>query len=88
VHLGRTRKAVDHYQSALNLSPQHPVIMYNLSVCLARKGNWSAAIEVLEQLLAILPEHEEGWILLGNIYDELTEHELAVDCFNRALKLA
>jgi len=88
VHLGRTRRAVEYYQNALELSPQHPMIMYNLSVCLAGRGNWDDAIQLLEQLLDNVPEHEEGWILLGNIYDELAKYDLAVDCFNRALKLA
>lgn len=88
VHLGRTRKAAEYYQMALELSPKHPMIMYNLSVCLARKGNWDGAIAMLDQLLAAVPDHEEGWILLGNIYDELAYHDLATDCFNRALKLA
>lgn len=88
VHLGRTRKAAEYYREALALAPNHPLVLYNLSVCLARKGNWQEGIETLNQLLDIEPAHSEGWALLGNIYDQINEYETAIDCFNKALKLA
>lgn len=88
VHLGRTRKATEYYREALNLAQGHPLILYNLSVCHVQKGNWDAGIETLQQLLKTNPQHLEGWALLGNIYEQLSEYEVAVDCFNKALKLA
>lgn len=88
VHLGRARKATEFYQAALRLVPDHPLLLYNLSACLASKGEWEAGIGTLKQLLDIDPDHSDAWALLGNIYDELSEPELAIDCFNRALKLA
>lgn len=88
VHLGRTRKAVEYYQAALNLAPGHPLILYNLSVCLAGKGDWNPAIEAIQNLLQVNPENSDAWALLGNVYDELDKPDLAIDCFNRALKLA
>jgi len=88
VHLGRSRKALDYYQAALNLAPNHPLILYNMSVCLAGKGEWQQAIQVIQELLKLDPEHSAAWALLGNVYDELQKPELAIDCFNRALKLA
>ncbi|MDI6878783.1 MAG: tetratricopeptide repeat protein [Desulfitobacteriaceae bacterium] len=88
VHLGRTRRALEYYQAALNLAPSHPLILYNMSVCLAGKGEWDHAIGAIQNLLEVNPEHSDAWALLGNVYDELNEPELAIDCFNRALKLA
>lgn len=88
VHLGRTRKATEYYQEALRLAQSNPVILYNLAVCHAQKGNWDLGIEVLYRLLKIDSEHSEGWALLGNIYDHLSDYELAIDCYNKALKLA
>jgi len=88
VHLGRNRKAAEYYQAALRLAPRHPMILYNLAVCLTRKGAWQDSIAVLNLLLENEPAHTEGWILLGNIYDQLNKHDVAVDCYNRALKLA
>lgn len=88
VHQGRTRKAAEFYREALVLKPDHPLILYNLSVCLTRKGNWQESIDLLNVLLEIDPNHSAGWALLGNIYDQIDQSDTAIDCFNKALKLA
>ena len=88
VHLGRTRKAAECYREALELTPNHPLILYNLCVCLTRKGNWQEGIVLLNLLIEIDPNHSAGWALLGNIYDQIDQFDTAIDCFNRALKLA
>ena len=51
VHQGRTRKAAEYYREALALTPNHPLILYNLCVCLTRKGNWQESIDLLNLLL-------------------------------------
>ena len=88
LHLGRTRKAEEYYREALDLVPNHPLILYNLSVCFSRKGNWQEGIDSLNQLFKVDPNHSAGWALLGNIYDQMDEFDTAIDCFNKALKLA
>ncbi len=88
VHQGRTRKAAEYYREALALKPNHPLILYNLSVCHTRKGNWQEGIDLLNLLLEIDPDHSSGWALLGNIYDQIEQSDTAIDCFNKALKLA
>lgn len=88
VHLGRSRKATEYYDEALKLAQGNPLILYNLSVCHVQKGNWELGIATLERLLNMDRNHSEGWALLGNVYEQLSEYDLAVDCFNRALKLA
>jgi len=88
VHQGRTRKAAEYYREALELTPNHPLILYNLCVCLTRRGNWQESIVLLNSLIEIDPNHSEGWALLGNIYDQIDQFDTAIDCFNKALKLA
>lgn len=88
VHQGRTRKAAEYYREALELIPDHPLILYNLCVCLTRKGNWQEGIVLLNSLIEIDPNHSAGWALLGNIYDQIDQADTAIDCYNRALKLA
>ncbi len=88
VHQGRTRKAAEYYREALELTPNHPLIIYNLAVCLSRKGNWQESIELVNILLEINPNHTAAWALLGNIYDQTDQLDTAIDCFNKALKLA
>ena len=88
VQQGRSRKAVEYYKKALELSPEHPLILYNLSVCHARKGNWNESIQSLNKLVETDPDYTAGWALLGNIYDQMDQYETAIDCYNKALKLA
>lgn len=88
VHQGRIRKATEYYREALELTPNHPLILYNLCVCLTRKGNWQEGIVLLNLLIEIDPNHSAGWALLGNIYDQIDQFDTAIDCFNKALKLA
>lgn len=88
VHQGRTRKASEYYREALELTPNHPLILYNLCVCLTRKGNWQEGIDLLNLLIEIDPNHSAGWALLGNIYDQIDQYDTAIDCYNKALKLA
>jgi tetratricopeptide (TPR) repeat protein len=88
VQQGRTRKAMEYYREALVLTPNHPLILYNLCVCLTRKGNWDEGIVLLNLLIQIDPNHSAGWALLGNIYDQIDQFDTAIDCFNKALKLA
>lgn len=88
MHRGCARKAVEYYRQALELAPEQPLILYNLSVCLARKGNWQESIDLLNVLIKNDPDNSAGWTLLGNVYEQLDQHETAIDCFNKALKLA
>jgi len=88
VHQGRTRKAAEYYREALALTPDNPLIMYNLCVCITRKGNWQEGIILLNLLMKIDPNHSAGWALLGNVYDQVDQFDTAIDCYNKALKLA
>jgi len=88
VHQGRTRKAAEYYREALELTPNNPLILYNLSVCITRKGNWQEGIVLLKSLIEIDPNHSSGWALLGNVYDQIDQFDTAIDCYNKALKLA
>jgi Tfp pilus assembly protein PilF len=88
VHLGRTRKAIETYYSALKLAPDNPLIIYNMSVCLVQKGKCEEGIKNLKKVLEINPQHSESWALLGSIYEQMAQHDIAIDCFNKSLNLA
>lgn len=86
--LGRSRKAVEYYNRALKINPSDKIVLYNLSICLAEKGIWEDARITLENLILIDNNNTSAWILLGNIYEQLSNHKLAIDCFNKSLGLA
>lgn len=85
--LGRYRKAIDYYNSALNMSPDNPEILYNLSVCLVKRALYNEAVTHLNRLVALQPNNSKAWMLLGNIYDEMEKHGIAVDCYNASYGL-
>jgi len=85
--LGRARKAIEYYREALKIRPDDKIVMYNLGVCLSEKGFWEEAQEVLENLTQFDRQHTGAWALLGNVYEKLAKHTLAVDCFNQSLGL-
>jgi len=87
--LGRSRKAIEYYKSALSEGNNEDLtIMYNLAVCYSQRGLWTEGITVLRQMLAIDPDMDKAWILLGNIYEQKEEYGYSVDCYNELLKYA
>ncbi|WP_052298634.1 tetratricopeptide repeat protein [Syntrophobotulus glycolicus] len=87
-HMGRFRKAIDYYRSALNMSPDDQTILYNLSVCLVKRAMWDEAIVHLNKILDVNPNNGGAWMLLGNVYDNMEKHSIAVDCYNASYGLA
>ncbi|NLP43250.1 MAG: tetratricopeptide repeat protein [Peptococcaceae bacterium] len=86
--LGRTRKAIEYYNQALDIEPSNITVLYNLSICFLAKGQLEEACKTLEKLISLDSENSSFWVLLGNTYEQLSRHRIAVDCFNKSLKLA
>lgn len=86
--LGRTRKAIEYFNEALKINPQDKIILYNLGVCYSQKGKLDLARTTLEQLASLDLANPDAWILLGNVYEKMSEYKKAVECFNRSLGLA
>ncbi|NLI93663.1 MAG: tetratricopeptide repeat protein [Peptococcaceae bacterium] len=85
--LGRARKAMEYYQEALKIKPDDSTILYNLGVCQSEKGLLEEARNTLENLTTNDKNNFDAWALLGNVYEKLSKHPLAVDCFNKSLGL-
>lgn len=86
--LGRYRKAIDYYKSALNMSPDNLEVLYNLSVCLVKRAKWDEAVTHLNKIVALQPNNAKAWMLLGNIYDDMEKHSIAADCYNASFRLS
>lgn len=86
--LGRSRKAIEYYKEALKLDQSDTIVLFNLASCLTEKGLWEEAKVNLEKLVALEKHNTEAWVLLGNIYENLSRPKKAVDCFNHSLGLA
>jgi len=86
--LGRTRKAIEYYNQALKIEPSNITILYNLSNSFLAKGQLEEACKTLEKIISIDSENSSAWALLGNAYEQLSKYNIAVDCYNKSLKLA
>jgi len=86
--LGRIRKAIEYYNQALKIEPSNITILYNLSNSFLAKGELEEACKTLEKILSIDGENSSAWALLGNAFEQLSKYNIAVDCFNKSLKLA
>ena len=86
--LGRNRKAIELLHKALDINPDDNAALYNLAVCYAKTGQFEEARNVLEQLTALDDGNITAWILLGNVCEQLSDHNSAVDCYNISLGLA
>jgi tetratricopeptide (TPR) repeat protein len=60
-------KAIDLFQVALKLNPQHEDSHYYLSHCLAEQGNWSGALDELKELIRLNPQSHRGHSQWGTI---------------------
>ena len=60
---------------------------YNHAVALAADGDHSAAAEVLEQALALVPGWAAGWLTLGEWRQRLGDQPAAVAAYGRAAAL-
>ncbi|MFX1300953.1 MAG: tetratricopeptide repeat protein, partial [Promethearchaeota archaeon] len=70
------------------LNPTDERSLFNLANTLARNlKEYEPALEVVDTLLEINPEHINGVYLRGRILVELNRHKEANECFNKVLTL-
>ncbi|MFX0079739.1 MAG: tetratricopeptide repeat protein, partial [Candidatus Hermodarchaeota archaeon] len=80
--------AVKAYRMATTLNPNDERSFFNLANTLARNlEEYEPALEVVDTLLEINPEHTNGLYLRGRILVELNRHKEANECFNKVLTL-
>lgn len=57
------------------------------AICCLRQGHSSEAEQICQQILAANPRDADAWHLRGIAWQQLGQHERAVDCFRRALAI-
>jgi len=82
------RKAQAVLRHARDLYPENLTIKLRQSQIWVAGGQPVKAVPVLKSLLEIEPHNEEVLLTLGTVYSQMTEHKLAIECFQRALFFA
>lgn len=84
---GDVEGALESYRLALHMDPDDTITCFNYSRALVAQGKYQAARRVLEDAVEVDPEDEETWIALGEVYEDLSDWNKALDAYERALDL-
>lgn len=78
-------KAIECYESVLQIKPIHVYAAYNKSVLDARLGKYEKAIESLDKVISIEPKHIFALCDKGILLLETNHPRDAITCFNEVL---
>lgn len=92
--LGAMHGSLDDYASAeacsrkaLSLAPNHPAILFNLAIALARQGKQQAAGETFRRCLQANPGHADACHELGNLQAAEGSFLAAIASYRKAIQL-
>jgi tetratricopeptide (TPR) repeat protein len=84
---GRTEEAIQHFQEALRLSPDHLVALENLGNAYRVQKRWDNARTTLERAVAVGPDDAEANYSLGMVFAQTSENEQALRYLQKALQV-
>jgi tetratricopeptide (TPR) repeat protein len=67
IRTGRTREAIAHFERSLELRANHAATLVGLSRALADNADIPAAVQRLDQMLALQPDHVEALVERGRL---------------------
>ncbi|MDI7275891.1 MAG: tetratricopeptide repeat protein [Anaerolineae bacterium] len=87
VDLGQPQAAIDAFRRCLALAPGDPAVGYEIAYARYSAGDYSAALEDLQPLLAACSDDWELHHLAGSCRLSLGHYQAAQEAFERALEL-
>jgi tetratricopeptide (TPR) repeat protein len=82
---GNTDLAIQQFQHALQVDPEHPIALQNLGSAYRQKKDWPAAKQALEHSLALNPDDPEANYSLGMVYAQQNDTQQAENYLQKAL---
>ena len=82
---GKLDAAIQQFQRALQIDPQHSIALQNLGSAYRQKKDWVAAKQALERSLALNPDDAEANYSLGMVYAQQNDAEHAHAYLQKAL---
>jgi len=80
---GALDQAIMYYEMALNLQPDEPQTIFNITVAYIAKEDYRSAIDWAEKYANIAPTDHRGWQLLARCYSEVGEQDKAREAMKR-----
>jgi len=84
---GKSGAAETLYRQILKQLPNHPHALHHLGIIADQRGNYPAAVQLINKSLAIAPDDFSAWQNLGNIHSGRGRWQEAIACYRRALKI-
>jgi tetratricopeptide (TPR) repeat protein len=78
-------QAIDDFQSALKIDPQHSIALQNLGSAYRQKKDWPQAKAVLDRALALNSDDPEANYTLGMVYAQQNDAEHAEEYLKKAI---
>ena len=88
VDLGDLKQAKMYFSQAIQAYPRHEIARHNLIFVFIRKGEYQMALEAVDELLEMNPNHNKYINAKGFILYQMTDYNAAINHFKRALQLA
>ncbi len=83
---GLYQEAIDNYQVAVELEPEHQKALFHLAYACDLRGDEQAAIDYYKQITAHGPVYISALINLAVLYEDLNEYDKASRCVDTILK--
>jgi DNA-directed RNA polymerase subunit alpha len=84
---GDTYGAVEYFERAIDMSPQHSRALFWLANENALRGNDEEAIKLYERSLSKAPMHLSALMNLGLLYEDAENYGAAAFCFRRVVEV-
>ena len=82
---GDTDLAIEHFERALQIDPDHSVALQNLGSAYRQKKDWPQAKRALEKALALNPDDPEANYSLAMVYAQTDDANRAYEYLQKAL---
>lgn len=84
---GRDTHAIQCYDRALRIAPNHTLAWYNKGLSLNNLGRYAEAVQCYDKALGINPKDADAWNNKGFSLHNLRRDAEAVQCYDRALQI-
>jgi tetratricopeptide (TPR) repeat protein len=82
---GNTEIAIQKFQRALQIDPEHSIALLNLGNAYRQRKDWPQAEQTLKRALALNPDDAEANYSLGMVYAQQNDTERAYEYLQKAL---
>lgn len=82
---GNTDLAIQYFQRALQIDPEHSIALQNLGSAYRQKKDWPQARRALEHALVLNPDDPEANYSLGMVYAQQNDTQRAYDYLQKAI---